>query len=319
MKMTRSSTAYYCSIALVVVILLVMIFGTWLKPHGITPTDKINMTQYQEDGKTRYSIPPYAPNSTFLLGTDHRGFDILSLLLNGLKYTLGTALILTLSRFLFALPWGLWSGTTGKGWGILKAMQWVVASVPAFIFLFPPLAGMYFGLRLDQWTKADPHYQILFFATFVILVTFIGVFPLAHQVAERTRYYNDKLFIEASRLMGGSVIHRTLRHLVPCMRNEILFIFLSEFMQVLFLLGQLAVFNIVLGGTEAIGDADAGYSITITTSGEWLSMIAYGSRYIRLHPWIILSVGTSFAILFLSLQFFLSQLKRRYGTDRQLM
>lgn len=98
-----------------------------------------------------------------------------------------------------------------------------------------------------------------------------------------------------------------------------LFIFLSEFMQVLFLLGQLAVFNIVLGGIETIGDSDAGYSIAITTSGEWLSLIAYGSRYIRLHPWIILSAGTSFAGLFLALQFFLNQLKRRYGSERQLM
>jgi ABC-type dipeptide/oligopeptide/nickel transport system permease subunit len=317
--MKRSSTAYYCSIALIVLILLVMIFGNWLMPHGITPDDKINMIQYQVDGKTRYSIPPYAPNSTFLLGTDHRGFDVLSLLLNGLKYTLGTALALTLFRFVFALPWGLWSGTTGKGWGILRSMQWVVSSMPAFVFLFPPLAGMYFGLRLDQGLKADPHYQLLFAITFVSLVSFIGIFPLAHQVADRTRYYNERLFIEASRLMGGSFFHRTMRHLVPCMRNEMLFIFLSEFMQVLFLLGQLAVFNIVLGGIETIGDSDAGYSITITTSGEWLSLIAYGSRYIRLHPWIILSAGTSFAGLFLALQFFLNQLKRRYGNERQLM
>jgi len=196
--MKRSSTGYYFSIALIVLILLVMIFGKWLMPHGITPDDKINMIQYQEDGKTRYSIPPYAPNSTFLLGTDHRGFDVPSLLLNGLKYTLGTALALTLLRFVFALPWGLWSGTTGKGWGILRSMQWVVSSIPAFVFLFPPLAGMYFGLRLDQGLKADPHYQLLFTVTFVSLVTFIGIFPLAHQVAERSRYYNCLLYTSPS-------------------------------------------------------------------------------------------------------------------------
>ncbi|MDD9270575.1 ABC transporter permease subunit [Paenibacillus sp. GCM10023248] len=317
--MKRSSAAFYLSAGLIVLILLLAVFGTWLKPHGISPEDKINMIQYEQDGKTRYSIPPFSPNGTFLLGTDHRGFDVLSLLLNGLKYTLGTALALTLLRFAFALPWGMWSGTTGRGRGVLHAMQWVVAAVPAFVFLFPPLAGMYFGLRLDQWAKADPDYRLLFSATFILLVTFIGIFPLAHQIAERARYYNDKLFIEASRLMGGSVVHRTVRHLIPCMRSEMMFIFLSEFMQVLFLLGQLAVFNLVLGGTETIGDSDAGYSITITTSGEWLSMIAYGSRYIRLHPWIILSAGTSFALLFLSLQFFLNMLKKRYGRERQLM
>lgn len=115
--MKRSSTAYYCSIALIVLILLVMIFGKWLMPHGITPDDKINMIQYQEDGKKRYSIPPYAPNSTFLLGTDHRGFDVLSLLLNGLKYTLGTALTLILFRFVFALPWGIVERDHGQRMG----------------------------------------------------------------------------------------------------------------------------------------------------------------------------------------------------------
>ena len=81
----------------------------------------------------------------------------------------------------------------------------------------------------------------------------------------------------------------------------------------LFLLGQLAVFNIVLGGTETIGDEEAGFQITISTSGEWLSLIAYGASYIRLRPWIILSSGTSFAAFFFSLQFFLNQLKCRYG------
>ncbi|MBD0381954.1 hypothetical protein [Paenibacillus sedimenti] len=317
--MRRSSTAFYCSLGLIILFLLVMIFGSRLKPHEITPDHKINMIQYQEDGKTRYAKPPFAPNSTFLLGTDHRGYDMLSLLLNGLKYTMGTALLLTLLRFAIALPWGLWTGTSGKGWGVLRSMQWVVASVPAFIFLFPPLAGMYYGLRLDHGVKSDPQYLFLFTVLFIVLVTFIGIFPLAHQVAERTRHYNDKMFIEASRLMGGSFVHRTIRHLIPCMRNELMFVFLSEFMMVLFLMGQLAVFNIVLGGTETIGDDDIGYKINVTITGEWSSLIAYGAKYIRLQPWIILSVGTSFAALLLSLQFFLSQLKRRYGSEREFI
>ncbi|TXK68931.1 ABC transporter permease subunit [Paenibacillus sp. N3.4] len=317
--MKRSSITYYCSLGLIILILLAAIFGSWLKPHGIGPDQKITMIPYQEDGKTRYMKPPFEPNHTFLLGTDHRGFDMLSLLLNGLKYTLGTALALTALRFAIALPWGLWSGLTGKGRGILHSLQWVISSVPAFIFLFPPLAGIYYGLRLDWGIKADPHYRMLFIWIFILLIAFIGIFPLAYQVANRAKYYNERLFIEASRIMGGSVLHRTVRHLLPCMRNELSFIFLSEFMQVLFLIGQLAIFHIVLGGTETLGSDEAGYFINITLTGEWSSLIAYGSSYIRIYPWIILSVGGSFALLLLSLQFFLTQLKYRYGKDRQLM
>jgi len=317
--MKRSSTAFYCSVGLMVLFVLLMLFGSWIKPHPITPDHKINFIQVQQDGKTRYLSPPFAPNHTFLLGTDHRGYDMLSLLLNGMKYTLGTALILTLARCLIALPWGMWSGASGRGLGVLSSLQGVIASVPAFIFLFPPLAGMYYGLRLDYGIKADPQYHLMFTVLFIILVTFIGIFPLAHQLAGRAQYYSQRLYIDASRLMGGSAYHRTVRHLIPCMRNELMFIFLSEFMQVLFLMGQLAVFSIVLGGTETVGDEEAGFKINVSITGEWTSLIAYGAKYIRLQPWIILSVGVSFAALLLSLQFFLAQLKRRYGTERELI
>lgn len=103
--------------------------------------------------------------------------------------------------------------------------------------------------------------------------------------------------------LGLTLLRFAVALLFLSMRNEMMFIFLSGFMQVLFLLGQLVVFNIVLGGTETIGDEETGFQITISTSGEWLSLIAYGARYIRLHPWIILSAGTGFAALFLSLHF----------------
>lgn len=311
----RSTKTYYAAWAIAILLLLIALFGGWIKPHGITPADKINLIPAQVDGKLKYLKPPFAPDSTYWLGTDHRGFDILSLLLNGFKYTLGTALTVTVFRFLFALPWGLWSGTTGRGENALRTMQWIISAVPAFIFLFPPLYGMYFGLKLNLGVKANPHYIMMFTMLFFVMVTFLGIFPLAYQISQRAKHYNEKLFVEASRLMGGGPLHTIRRHIMPSMRFELLFQFLSEFVQVLFLLGQLAVFNIVVGGTETLeyGDFGVDYVIPVTITGEWCSLIAYGAKYVRLYPWIIVSAGTFFTAVILALQFLLSQLKKRYG------
>jgi peptide/nickel transport system permease protein len=310
----RATKSYYASWAIIFLLALVAVFGGWIKPHGIGEKDKINFVQTTVDGELKYEKPPFPPGRTFWFGSDHRGFDMASLLLNGFKYTMGTALAITLLRFLLALPWGMWSGVTGRSANALRTMQWIVSAVPAFLFLFPPLFGMYFGLGLNTGTKANPHYLMMFTALFYVMATFLGVFPLAYQIAQRAKYYNEKPYVEASRLMGGGLLHTMRRHLLPGMRLELLFIFLSEFVQVLFLLGQLAVFHISVGGSETLEwDLFSGYYIHITTTGEWTSLIAYGSAYVRLYPWIIVSAGTCFTAVIVALQFWIAQLKKRFG------
>ncbi|RKP44502.1 hypothetical protein D7Z26_26700 [Cohnella endophytica] len=316
--MKRNSPLFYCACGLIVLIALIAAFGGMLKPHGISESDKIVMITKEIDGKLEYSMPPFEPNSSFPLGSDHRGFDILSMLMNGLKYTLGVAALLTLLRFLIAVPLGMWSGVTGRGSGFLKSMQWVISAVPAFLFLYPPLAGMYFGLGLNLRGKADPHNMMIFTIVFFAMVTFLGLFPLAYQIAERARFYSRKPYVEASRLMGGSVFHTIKSHILASMRLELLFTVISEFILVLFLMGQLAIFNIIVGGSETLEWEDGlGYYIHLTTTGEWTSLIAYGAKFIRIYPFILLHVSLCFTGLILSLQFFLVQFKKRYGgTER---
>lgn len=310
---------YYFACAIIVVIVLLAVFGGMLKPHGLTNEDKINMITTEIDGKLNYELPPFAPNGTFLLGSDHRGFDILSLLLNGLKYTLAYAGILMALRFMVAVPLGMWSGTTGRGGVAIRAMQWVVSAVPAFLFLYPSLSGMYFGLGLNEGDKADPYYRMLFTIVFFVMVTVLGVFPLAYQIAERTRFYNRKTFVDASRLMGASPYHTTVRHILSSMRLELLFMAISEFILVLFLMGQLAIFNIIIGGSETLEWEDGlGYFIHLTTTGEWTSMIAYGAKFIRIYPYMVIETGIAFALLILALQFFLHQFKKQFDARPKL-
>lgn len=323
--MRRSGPLYYFSWLIIIVILLIAVFGSLLKPHGISQADQIEYRKQQIDGKTQYQTPPFRPDSNFLLGSTHLGHDLLSLLLNGLKYTLVIITALTALRIVFAIPWGLWAGMTGKGGRFLRLLHFVTSSAPAFLFVYPPLATMYYGFGLDTASKVDAHSLIIFNVLYFVMLTFFGLIPLAYQVSERAQYYNDKQYVEVSRLMGGSLLHRTLRHIVPNMKLELLFAGLSEFVQVIFLVGQLAVFKIMFGGSERMQWDDGQPErqdamiviMHVPQKGEWASMLAYGVEYVRMYPWIIISAASCLFLLILSVQMFINQLKKRFASVNQ--
>jgi len=293
---------YRLAWGLMLLLTFVVMFGSYLMPHGITPEHKIALHSQEIDGVMKKVSPPLAPNSEFWFGTDHRGYDVLSLLLNGAKYTLCFALLATVLRFVIALPLGLYSGATGRGRSALATLHLVTSSVPALLFLFPTMYG------LNSMLPPESTGRILF-----ALVVGIGVFQIANQFAQRADFYSGKLYIEASRTLGASTSRIVFRHFVPHLRPEILFAFLSEFVQVLFLLGQLAVVRICLGGGEwlVIDDGPPMVRIMLTTSGEWGGMISYGISTLRSYPWILGFSGLVFTVSVLILSFFAKQVQKR--------
>lgn len=290
---------YHLAWALMTLLLFITVFGTYLMPHGIGIENRLQGEWQVIDGVKKMVLPPYAPGGAYPLGTDHRGYDVLSLLLNGAKYTLGYALLVTLLRFLIALPLGLFTGVTGRGRGMLSTLQLMTAAVPPLLFIFPTLYGLNGLLTSNQSA-------LILFAMLVV----IGIFQVAHQFSERARFYNEKLYIHASRTMGATNLRVAARHLIPHLRPEMLFAFLTEYVQVLFLLGQLAVVKIFLGGFEDF-QIDEKLVIQLTKNGEWGAMVSYGSQYIREYPWIVAAAGLFFTGSVLILSFFSKQVQQR--------
>lgn len=310
--MTLARIRYGTAWVLVLLLAAVALFGGFIKPYSLNPEVKISYEKRIVGGEEKYVTPPFPPDSSYRLGTDHRGFDMLSLLLNGAKYTLGFALAVTLSRFALALPAGLAAGVTGKGRGAVSALQVVFSAVPALLFVFPGLLGVYRALLIPAGLPpGNPN--IRWFVIFAYaLVTFVGIFPLAHQIAERASFFNAKAFVTAARTMGAGTGRIVVRHVLPHMRSEIVFIFLTELVQVLFLMGQLAVMGIfIFGGEKFYFNPEDPYSILLTQTGEWCSILSYGAVMIRMYPWVVFSAGAAFTLTILILQFFLNELKNR--------
>jgi peptide/nickel transport system permease protein len=282
--------------------------GSKIKPYEIKPS--IYQVEKKSVGDGKILRHPHAPTAAYWLGTEQRGLDMLSLILNGMKYTLSIAFIITSLRFLIAVPIGLISGTTGKWKRAISSMHWVTTAVPMLIMIYPLLNAMYYGLRLNLYMPIEHPNQKIFSAVFILTISIAGMFSLANQCSQRAEHYNDKLYILVAKLMGASVWRIMFKHLLPNLRVELLFSFLAEFVQVMFLMGQIAVLGVFIGGSVQL-ELDEGVFMSMTATGEWCSLIAYGVKEVRLYPWIILSVISFFVLTILIIQFFLSQLKRQ--------
>ncbi|TCP55866.1 ABC-type dipeptide/oligopeptide/nickel transport system permease subunit [Tumebacillus sp. BK434] len=299
----RDRLQYKIAWLLLLLLIFVTVFGSMIAPHGITHEFKMTYDYQIIDGKRQMVSAPFPPTGKFWLGTDHRGYDMLSLLLHGAKYTIGFALLITILRFCLALPLGMYAGTTGRGMSAINSLQMMTTAVPALLFIYPMMYS------LNQVLKKDDAVQILF-----LMIILIGVFPLARQFSERSHHYSGKLYISAARTMGASTSRVVFKHLMPHLRPEILFAFLTDFVQVLFLIGQLAVVNLFLGGGERVmidPDARPPLSYLLTTSGEWGALIAYGSKMMRQYPWILSSAALFMGAAILIISNFSDQLQKR--------
>ena len=115
---------------MVVFLLLIAIFGPALAPHRLT--DSITIYQY---GKKEIAFPPLHPVFTykeFPLGTDKWGYDILTLLLYGAKYTVFTAMGYRYSKIIAWFGIGLWTGISKKKINTWQAVENSLSYVPSF-------------------------------------------------------------------------------------------------------------------------------------------------------------------------------------------
>ncbi|HEU4962701.1 MAG TPA: hypothetical protein VFV52_02435, partial [Bacilli bacterium] len=86
-----------------------------------------------------------------------------------------------------------------------------------------------------------------------------------------------------------------------------------DFAQVLFLVGQLAVMSIFLGGGEIYTDEATNLFILLTHTGEWGGMIAYGAKYLRLYPWVVIPSTVFLTAAILILSNFSQHLQKRFA------
>ena len=285
----RANFRLIVGLVLLAFFIVISIIGPYVAPYDLDYSKKIDHI-YTSDGERKLISSPFPPSKDHLFGTDKWGYDILTLMLYGAKYTIFTVLAVSLVRVII-----------GASTGILAAMgKREIASKPHKISLFsgiPTFIIIYFvmlGINIEPVFSTSS--LLLIQGTLMVILGVPGVFNV---VCNKTLEIKKNAYIEAARTLGGSKLHISIKHIFPAVKGNLLIIFLNECIQVMHIIGQLGIFNLFLGGTEK----QYLPTIYLSMTHEWAGLIGQSRSFLYHSQWIIVFPLFAYLVLLFSLYF----------------
>lgn len=260
-------------IGLIMVLLLFVfaLLGPFISPHDIK--DQMNILHY---GKDKLAFSPFKPFTfnKYLFGTDKWGYDLLTLLMYGARWTIFTAIAISFIKLLLGLVVGLYNGTRKKSFFIWNSLENSLSYVPSFLVIYFILLPISFNTNL----KPINHVII-----FVIVTSIIGFPSIAATMKEKTKQLYQSTFIEAAIASGTSKSKIIMFHLIPHLKQDIIVLFVLEIVSAITIIGQLALFHIFLGGTLVEYDPILYHSIT----KEWAGLIGQARENLWVNQYLL--------------------------------
>jgi len=273
-------------IILLAFFVLIGLFGSYIAPYP--PDYKVKVGYMETDNGTEFVAPPLAPSKEFPLGTDKWGKDILSLILHGAKYTVFTVLIVAAVRLLAGGIAGVFGGLTASGKKRGKQGRiTLLTSIPPVILIYFIMLGININPSLSS-------FALIFIQG--VLMAALGVPGVYNVVYSKTAEIKENLYIMASVTLGGNKSHLLKKHIWPILKGDFIILYLNETIQVLHLMGQLAIFNLFFGGTEFQPD----FSIYLSMTNEWSGLIGQSRSFLSYSQWILIYPLIAFILFLLS-------------------
>jgi peptide/nickel transport system permease protein len=236
---------------------------------------------------------PFPPSKDHLLGTDRNGQDVFLIVIDGAKYTILTAFIVTIVRVIFGGLIGIiisfWLPKLKVYFNdFFLGFKYVPSTIIALL-LMAPVTIRYTGV---------PFSAIISYQLFVL---FLVAFP---SIVSTTMDLMDDLkkntFIQSSYLMGGSHLHVLRKHMKPYLKSFGLLIGIQQMISMLVILMHLGIFGVFLGGPTKSGIFNGdmwGPKTPESLSSEWSGLIGQNFAVILQYPWIVLSTILCFFFL----------------------
>ncbi|WP_088071865.1 peptide ABC transporter permease [Gottfriedia luciferensis] len=240
---------------------------------------------YNEKGKL-IGTYGYPPSLKYIFGVDRFGRDVFWMVIDGAKYTISIAIVV---GFLRVLIGGILSSFYGfMSTTMLRIIDPVVNAfrfIPAVIILFP------FYLKLNDVPDAAKERTI---AIQLILLIIVSVPVIMNALGEEVRAFLKNDFIISSKIIGARNGWIRRKHVIPFLQNRLLLLFVQQTIQTLFLLTQLGVFRLFIGGIKILS-LDIGVDRQMSKANEWSAMIGANYFELSIDPWVI--VGPSIAFI----------------------
>ncbi|NRG44244.1 ABC transporter permease subunit [Bacillus sp. CRN 9] len=254
--------------------IIIGFIGHYIAPYDLNYSKEIQYVG-KEDNFT-FEAPPFKPSRDHLFGTDQWGYDLLTKILHGAKYTIFTVLILSFLRLLFGTFIGTVIGLNRNKFKInYKKTISLFSGLPSFLVIYFIMIGINFNSSLSI-------NQLILVIS--LLIISLGLPNVSNIVNNNILVLKKELYIEASKVLGGSDFHILLVHILPSLKNKLYSLYISECIQILQLLGQLAIFNIFFGGTIV----QEFPTIFFSSTNEWAGLIGQSRSNIYANQWILI-------------------------------
>lgn len=250
-EIRKNRLATFCA-GIIVFLVFVALFAPWLAPHDPDKIDLVNSRL----------VPPFfmdGGSTTYLLGTDNSGRDVLSRLIYGSRISMSLGLIPILIASVLGIPVGLAAGYMGKKLDeILMRTTDVLLAFPSILLALIVVAFLGQGI-LNLMIAVGISYA----PSFARIVR-------SAVVSERNKDY-----VASARALGSSHIRVMFRHIAPNITSSLIVIFTLTFASALL---------------EAAGLSFLGLGVR-PPSSEWGSMLADGKNYFYDGTWMIIFPG----------------------------
>ncbi|MFJ8527619.1 ABC transporter permease [Bacillus sp. NPDC094106] len=253
----------------------------------------IREVSLQYDAQGNPEVPPFPPSSQFLLGTDRKGYDLLNLVIEGAKWTIGISAFIAVMRMIIGVFFGVVLGTYIKrGFTKIEAFFDSFTVIPTVMIAYFLLQ---FANRFANGQETSTFFERASFQ--VILLIVLAIPTISLYVANEVRKLQREEFIDAARILGGSKRHIVVKHVFPHLYMTFVLVLMQQFIQTLIIFLHLGLLEVFFGGTVQFG----GLVKEIDSyTHEWSGLIGVYFRSLTVHPWIPLVPITFFGLTIFS-------------------
>ena len=297
---SRGTAQITLGLTMIGVLFVIAVFGSQLAPYPADYSEKI-IKKIDDQGVEVLLYAPQPPSWRHPLGTDRWGYDIVSLLFRGAKYTVFGALGVALARVLVGAGLGLFSAVRRPD-APSSRLTGVLGAVPSFVIVYFVMVGI--NVNSPYGPKTLTLIQ-------GIVMTAIGVPSIASVVREKAVSLQRSDHVTAAVALGAGRRRVARRHILPLLREDVLILVMHEVVVVLTLLGQLAIFDMFLGGTVRWEDP----VVYVPLTHEWAGLIGYARVEVQVYQWILAAPLAAFMFAVFAFQMLVTGMERRTRTE----
>ena len=183
--------------------LIVSVFAPWVSPHNPFDLATLNLSDAR--------LPPAwqdGGSSTYLLGTDDQGRDLLSALFYGARLSLAVGFASVLLSLVVGVGLGLLSGFVGgKVDAFIMRLCDVMLSFPSIL-----IALLINGVARAMFPNAQ---DSLALGVLILAIALTGWVQYARTVRGSTLVERNKEYVQAARVIGVAPLRIMVRHVLP--------------------------------------------------------------------------------------------------------